>query len=143
MTRASETGIVNPIDANGGRIVGPVERIFGVFLVVMLFAVGGFFAMKNDLLSGPSFKKPKAQATTANAAYRLTDKQMATPCDCFEAAFKSSAGIAVTSPNYRSGFLRCRNLHGSEGGRLWTAGWEARQSGLGGRKGGCKAFLKS
>jgi len=120
--------------------VGPVERIFGLFLVLTLFAVGGYFAIKNDVASSLG---GGASATKSAPVAKITDRELSSPCACFEAAFKSASRAAVTSPGYRSGFLRCRNLHGSEGGRLWTAGWEARLQGMGGRKGGCKAFLET
>ncbi|MEL7030262.1 MAG: hypothetical protein AAGL49_13890 [Pseudomonadota bacterium] len=121
--------------------MGPVERVFGLVLVVTLFAFGAYFAIKNDVMS--NMRGGASSPAQTASTYKLTDRQLSSPCACFETAFKSAARTGVTSPQYRSGFLRCRNLHGSEGGRLWTAGWEARLQGLGGRKGGCKAFLGS
>ncbi|MEM1104329.1 MAG: hypothetical protein AAF527_08575 [Pseudomonadota bacterium] len=116
--------------------MGTVERIFGLLIVATLFAVGAFIALKNDGLANVG-KGSDAPIVTAS---NLGNGQLATPCGCFDAAYKISSREAVTSPAYRSGFLRCRNIHGTEGGDLWTAGWKARKTGMGGRKGGCKAF---
>ena len=63
-------------------------------------------------------------------------------CQCFDAGFTLAKSVKnPESSAYRTGFTRCRDLGGYDGGAAWTAGWEARKSGRP-YEASCKAYKR-
>lgn len=52
-----------------------------------------------------------------------------TLCGCFDDGFDLAADHDVLSADYSTHFVLCRQTLGEAGGRYFTAGWNARQSG--------------
>lgn len=128
--------------------MGQVERIFGIFLLIVLLFAGVYAAMASGLmgglLSGGNNGGGGGTATVSTSASGGSLLSMAPEeamCSCYDDAFKLAASADASSPGYSAGFQACRAALGIEGGAAWTAGWEARQSGA--RLGGCRQYLKA
>ncbi len=51
-------------------------------------------------------------------------------CSCYHDGYElAGSNSDVQSTAYRTGFTQCRSLGSIDGGKAWTAGWEARLSG--------------
>ncbi|MEM8986093.1 MAG: hypothetical protein AAGC95_05155 [Pseudomonadota bacterium] len=130
--------------------MGQVERVFGVFLLIIMLGAGAYVAFNGVFGGGGGGGQVSTPAKGASSAVLSSSadggalSSMASKdaiCSCYDEAYKLAVKAETTSPGYAAGFQRCRGALGVDGGAAWTAGWEARKDSA--RVGGCKRYLKS
>lgn len=96
-----------------------IEVIFGSLLALFIVGALAFAGLSGRLGGGGSGGKPRTPVAQSEMSL----------CGCYDKGFDLAADHDVLSSEYSTHFVLCRETLGEPGGRYFTAGWTARQSG--------------
>lgn len=110
----------------------PTELVFGAGIAAVALAAVSYSFLSSHFHFGPPHQGHFASSISRNADL----------CACYNAGFsRAGSGVGVMSPEYRTGFLQCRATLDAEGGKAWTAGWNARYSARA-FEASCRSYLR-